>query len=242
MKKSIYKITNLINNKIYIGQSINPKKRLKQHGINFGSKGGLSHSEESLINKAIRKYGLENFGFEILEEQIENYNEREIYWIKYYDSNNREKGYNITVGGENPPIRKGEDNSNAQHTQKEINEIKKLLKESNLSIVEISKKYNYKSCAVISSINQGKSWRNENEQYPLREVLKRVINQQNLREIVYDLLYTELTQLEIANKYRIGRHVVTAINTGSNHNIKELSYPLRDNIVINKHVLKNMDF
>ena len=78
MKKSIYKITNLINNKIYIGQSVSPYKRFAQHCINHGVKGG-KNSDTSLINLAIRKYGKENFSFEIMEEDIENYNEREKY-------------------------------------------------------------------------------------------------------------------------------------------------------------------
>lgn len=72
MLKSIYKITNKLNGKIYIGQSINPFKRFKQHCYN-------TQIYKSLINEAINKYGKENFLFEILESDIENYNEREKY-------------------------------------------------------------------------------------------------------------------------------------------------------------------
>lgn len=74
MLKSIYKITNKLNGKIYIGQSVNPFNRFKQHCYN---KQGSSY--KSLINEAINKYGKENFLFEILELDIENYNEREKY-------------------------------------------------------------------------------------------------------------------------------------------------------------------
>ena len=89
--KDIYKITNLLNNKIYIGQSKNAKERFKGH-----CKGCY---DNSLIDKAIQDYGKENFKLEILEHQITNYNEREKYWIKYY--NTVEDGYNMYYGGDN---------------------------------------------------------------------------------------------------------------------------------------------
>lgn len=48
----------------------------------------------------MRKYGLDKFSFEVIEEcRQEDLNDREIYWIKYYDSTNTEKGYNIKLGG-----------------------------------------------------------------------------------------------------------------------------------------------
>lgn len=84
----IYKITNTINNKIYIG------KDTKSDINYFGS--GL------LINRAIMKYGRENFIKEIIDE-TDDYEElslKEIYWIDKYKSFNREIGYNITKGGD----------------------------------------------------------------------------------------------------------------------------------------------
>ena len=94
----IYKITNLINNKIYIGQTrFNVETRFKQH-LYEANKGELQYP----LYKAIRKYGENNFKLEIIEEvEDEQLNEKEQYWIKYYNSyikNN--KGYNCTYGGE----------------------------------------------------------------------------------------------------------------------------------------------
>lgn len=86
----IYKITNKINGKQYIGQSINLEHRLNEHRRCEG---------DSYIHNAIKKYGLENFDFEIIElTSKELLNEREKFWIAYYDSYN--KGYNLTLGGE----------------------------------------------------------------------------------------------------------------------------------------------
>lgn len=94
----IYKITNLINGKIYIGQDIynNPKY--------FGS--------GKLIKLSIKKYGIENFTKEIIEEcsTSEELDEKEIYWIKEFNSTNREIGYNICEGGRTYRSMKGENN------------------------------------------------------------------------------------------------------------------------------------
>lgn len=84
----IYKITNLINNKIYIG------KNETKNDSYYGS--GL------LIKRAIKKYGKENFNKEILEEcsSKEELNEREKFWINELNSNDILIGYNITTGGD----------------------------------------------------------------------------------------------------------------------------------------------
>jgi group I intron endonuclease len=81
----IYKTTNLINGKFYIGKDKhnNPKY--------FGS--------GKILKQALKKYGVENFTKEIIEECDDEkfWLEREIYWIQYYDSINM--GYNIALGG-----------------------------------------------------------------------------------------------------------------------------------------------
>lgn len=92
----IYKITNLINQKGYIGLTRRkPETRWYEHfNTCYGSKGQKFH-----IHNAILKYGWVNFSFEILEEVAEDeINERERYWIQYY--NTYDNGYNETLGGE----------------------------------------------------------------------------------------------------------------------------------------------
>lgn len=96
----IYKITNIINNKCYIGQTIKTaEQRWKEHQSHaFGSH--ISDINKTLY-KAIRKYGLENFTFEVLQDNIDNYEQldkAEIYWIDFYNS--FIKGYNETFGGQ----------------------------------------------------------------------------------------------------------------------------------------------
>ena len=93
----IYKITNLINNKCYIGQTIkNIEERWNRHKRDAFNKKNYNYNYP--LYKAFRKYGLENFSFEIIEEcNISELNEKEIYWIQYYDS--YKNGYNQTTGG-----------------------------------------------------------------------------------------------------------------------------------------------
>lgn len=96
MSIGIYKITNQINGKVYIGQSVRIKQRWSQHCAE-------STKGTTLLYQAMRKYGIKNFSFEVIEECLpEQLNEREIYWIAYYDSFNKEKGYNMTPGGSEP--------------------------------------------------------------------------------------------------------------------------------------------
>ena len=98
--KAIYKYENKINHKVYIGQTCQkPEKRwdygcgYKRHNLHFYN--------------AIQKYGWDNFEHIILEDclSLEQANEREQYWIKYYNSNQQEKGYNLTAGGDGSPFR-----------------------------------------------------------------------------------------------------------------------------------------
>ena len=91
----IYKITNKINNKVYIGQTNRTIEiRWKEH---------CRHLKSNMpICKAINKYGKENFLIEKLEECSDILlDKREQYWIEYYNSFNKENGYNATFGGQN---------------------------------------------------------------------------------------------------------------------------------------------
>ena len=90
----IYKITNQINQKCYIGQTIQSvQTRWTKHINSIGTE------KEYAIHKAIKKYGINNFIFEIIEQCDANLlNEKEIYWINYYNS--YENGYNLTRGGQ----------------------------------------------------------------------------------------------------------------------------------------------
>lgn len=96
----IYKITNIINHKSYIGKSENIEERFKEHKIPYRWR---QHSN-IILYKAFLKYGIENFLFEVIEEcSPQQLNDREKYWIKYfhtYIGDESSHGYNMTEGGD----------------------------------------------------------------------------------------------------------------------------------------------
>ena len=96
----IYKFTNKINNKSYIGQSKNIANRVYDHYYRAFYNYPSNKEYNKAFYQALRKYGKDNFSFEVLEEcAIEQLNEREKFWIQHFNSYNN--GYNETLGGDN---------------------------------------------------------------------------------------------------------------------------------------------
>jgi len=92
----IYKYQNLINNKIYIGKTIDIAQRKRDHRSDASN----PKRDNCIFHKALRKYGEENFSFEIVEEcSKQELNEKEKFWIQYYNSK-VPNGYNMTAGGD----------------------------------------------------------------------------------------------------------------------------------------------
>ena len=95
---TIYLHKNKINNKVYIGQTI-------QDNLNDRWKNGLGYKTCTYFYNAIQKYGWDNFEHLILEQgqnlTKEELNQKEQYYINLYKANNPEFGYNITAGSQN---------------------------------------------------------------------------------------------------------------------------------------------
>lgn len=166
IKVGIYLIENLLNHKKYIGQSKNIYARWSGHRCD-------SKVRDLPLYFAMRKDGLENFKFSILEEcDISQLAEREDYWITFYNSY-VPNGYNL---------KQAETHYTNLSVPSKIMEIMNEIEEGADKLIEIAKKYGY-SKAQINRINQGKAWRLEGKNYPLRgheelqiEVIKEMIN------------------------------------------------------------------
>lgn len=167
----IYKITNLINQKIYIGQSINIQERWTEHiresNVSEEIWEANKRKEQTHLHRAIRKYGSNNFSFEIIEECTEaELNNRERYWIAHYNTFNSPNGYNMTAGGDGLRGRTGELSTNHKLNLQEVMFIKEKLRER-WTAQQIQEYVPAASDGMISSINYGKTWRTQEEKYPI---------------------------------------------------------------------------
>ena len=148
----VYKIENLINGKIYIGQSIHIERRWKEHCI---------PSSKSLIGKAIKKYGKENFSFQVLNECAqENLDELEEYYISKYNSITP-NGYNIETAA------KGK-TSFSFYDIKIFSDIVNDIVNSELTLTAIAEKYDL-SRRTVQRINHGEVHYQKDFVYPLRD-------------------------------------------------------------------------
>lgn len=148
-QSGIYCIINVNNNKRYIGQSIKVKSRFSSHKLRLRK----NKHENRYLQNSYNKHGMETFKFTILEYcDYEFLNDREIYWIKYYNS--FIKGYNLTRGGEGSNGIKGEQshrfNSNLYSFYHD-----ELGVEENKTMYYMRKKYNLHSSS-LSTLVRGK--------------------------------------------------------------------------------------
>lgn len=90
----VYIVENLINKKVYIGQTKCFSQRKANHVYS------VKRNVDRPLYRSMRKHGIDNFEFRILEECDDStVNEREQYWVSFYSSNDSSKGYNLTNGG-----------------------------------------------------------------------------------------------------------------------------------------------
>lgn len=155
----IYKIQNKINGKIYIGQSVNIKKRWTKHRNSYCDT--FDHNYNTHLYRSMRKYGIENFEFSIVELCLQQeLNERERYWISYYNS--FFQGYNLTFGGDGA--------GSEVNKQKVINIIQDLENTTDTQKI-IAERWDI-SEEMVQGINTGRYW-HHNRKYPIREQYRR---------------------------------------------------------------------
>lgn len=220
--KAIYKITNKINNKCYIGQSNNPMERWKKHKW-------IAKTEQdkgkSAIHDAIREVGEENFLFEIIG-WFKDYNEKEKYYIQYYNSL-VPNGYNIMKGGEEPPHKYGENHHNSAYSQVLIDNIIDDLLSHNYTQKEIQDKYKVGQ-QLITSINRGVTHRRKGIEYPIIKTSNYHCSDEVFEQICYLLKNSQCTCAEIGKHFGFSSSTIKAINSGRNHYDENLKYPIRN--------------
>ena len=117
----IYKATNKKNEKIYIGQTQNLESRKRSRKCS-----ALTQNKKTYFDCAIRKWGWENFEFITIDfdNTDEGINEKERYWIKFYNSTDKAIGYNLSEGGKTSRGCKWTDEMRERHSKLLIEEYK----------------------------------------------------------------------------------------------------------------------
>jgi len=182
----IYKITNLKNNKIYIGQTNNVSRRWSQykHASNLKEK-------DQLITKAMAKHGFSNFKIEIIDKvnTREEANIKEEEYMQMYDSRNLEKGYNIATGGGVFGI--------SEDTKKKISEGLLKFYENNPSHM-LGRKYTEEHRMAISRGSMGKPGTNTGKKFS--EEHKRKIAIANMYQVCSEEKRKKLSEAKKGSK------------------------------------------
>lgn len=215
------------NKVVYVGQTINLKNRRYNHEIVDPTHKNLREYNYPL-SRGIRKYGLEEYECIILEDNIpeEKIDEREIFWIDYYDTYKNPEGYNLTPGGKSGP-------RYTKFNEDTILLAKKLIKDQ-IPFSEISERTGI-SIVHLSQINTGKRHYDEKEKYPLSNMTRgRKISEEEVNLIISLLKEQKLTIQEISNITNISENIITSINIGKSHKKEKEVYPLRNRVVSGK--------
>lgn len=149
----IYKITNKINKKVYIGLTTVPlEERWKNHVTSVGrTKRPLYYS--------MKKYGIENFSVEEIDESddFQELGLLERKYINLYDSTNPKKGYNMTFGGESNQL---DGNPRARLTVSDVEEIRRIYAECKVGCSECWEMYKDKiSYSAFEKVYEGITWK-----------------------------------------------------------------------------------
>lgn len=151
----IYKIENTINHKCYVGQSLDIQRRFNDHKRLYNNPKDKGYQYP--LYRAMRKYGVKNFIFTVIEEcSEEDLNQREIYYIEKFHAFT--KGYNQTLGGDHA----------LQTPSDKILKAFDLLLHTKLTHKEIAKQCCV-SHSLIQHMNAGRVHYNHSLQYPLQQ-------------------------------------------------------------------------
>ena len=211
MKKCIYKITNIIDGKIYIGSTNDYNRRYREH------KNKMYGNCDKVLYDAIDKYGFENFTMELIEDYTEKYKEREQYWIDFYNS--KEEGYNVDFSLVHA-------DSHIVIDEETLLKIYSDLKDLSLNYNDIAKKYNFKSTQSIRDINRGITYHHKDINYPIRKMRNDLAKERAL-QVINDLKNTNLKFSELAKKYHCSGTTISNINTGIRNKQDNEQYPIR---------------
>lgn len=207
MKVGIYKWTNIVNNKVYIGKSSNIIRRKTEHLYTLRNNKHRNHYLQNSFNK----YGEDCFKFEIVELCDEDdLNEREEYYIKLYKTLDKKYGYNLMEND-------GRNNRHSQETKKKMSASHSGKKKSILTRMNMSKAFKGRVYSIehnrkLSESLKGKRVGENNNQA--------IISDSKAKEILLFMLNNETSMKNIAKSFDVSYDVV--VNLKNNKSYKHI--------------------
>lgn len=228
----VYKITNLTNNKLYIGSSIDIKGRWAEHKRDL--KNNKHHS--TYLQRSWNKYGENSFNFSIIEEcNKDDLLDREQFYLDKYKSYKKENGYNVAKDSSAPMMGRkhseetliklsegvrnrdssvwvrGENKPNAKFKDEDIIQIKRLISEG-YRIIDIARLYNVEG-QTITQIKTGERWNHIKTEYDdiIIQTPRQKLTEEKVIEIKKLLIENKLTILEIAEIFDITYGMISSI-------------------------------
>lgn len=212
---------------VYVGQTVNLTERDKQH-MRYDPFNINNKEYNYTLSRGVRKYGQDEYELIILQKNVskENLNEREKYWIQYY--NTYWDGYNQTPGGSNP--------TKPVFTNDKINQVIQMLRDQSYSYKDIIAKTGI-SMTHIYNINTGRRRRQKNINYPIRpsntkgtKGLK--FSQQQIKKIHEEILNTKKSFKQIGKEFQCSPDTISDINRGKTKSylLPGYIYPLREKV------------
>lgn len=223
----IYKATNMIDGKVYIGLTTKTLELRKSQHL-LATK--YEESKSKYFYSAINKHKQENFSWEIIDksDNIDELNKKEVYWIKYYNSYG-EGGYNLTRGGgarmgslfseeSRLNIPKGSEHHKAKIDEATAIKIKDLILENTLTNVEIGELFGV-SKNLVSSIKCGYTWKHiisDVEREEMNSLIKsvRLYSDEEVIMVKNELIEDNLTPKEISELLNVSLSFVNRVKKG----------------------------
>ena len=209
----IYMYKNKLNGMAYVGQTVcSFKNRL------YGHLGGMGCP---YIDRALHKYGKENFEFIIIEDNIPNelLNEKEIYYIKKYDTFNN--GYNLTLGGE----------GGLKYDDAVVSSVDDYLLNTDIPMYKIAE-ITGTSYDFVLGVNHGENRFRPDIDYPIRKLAyPRKFSEDTLQSVLYLLMNTKYSMTKIADITDTNLYFVFDVNRGKRKSLHSgnIKFPIRKN-------------
>jgi len=231
----IYKVVNLINNKLYVGSSIDLYRRMKEH---IGSLKNNKHFNYHLQN-SWNKHGQEFFVFKIIEyiNDKKLLTKREQHWMEIYNVCNQDYGYNINPKADNcagRPMQEktkikisntlkgrklehttGENNHLSVLTEEQVKDIKLRLYNGDY-IYKIHKNYTNICLDTLYDIKNNETWKHILPELDLKNCKRKNNSKLNDQEVI-EIIKSDLTIKELVNLYKVSKVVIGNIKRGVTH-------------------------